>query len=167
MSCGDVSNKFSKYLHFPSIPCTQLYKSREVSNTRYKIKLHLGIGAVREPDTLIDCVISSSLRQDTLSRYEAGTVGRLAHERKVQQVGGAVNRLNMEFLPFSLESLGTLTQTAINIVTKLGRDRAIRNGGDQDKSVNNAFKQISVTLQKCNSDMFLNKYYSLESYNIM
>ena len=118
-------------------------------------------------DTLIDCVISSSLRQDTLSRYEAGTVGRLAHERKVQQVGGAVNRLNMEFLPFSLESLGTLTQTAINIVTKLGRDRAIRNGGDQDKSVNNAFKQISVTLQKCNSDMFLNKYYSLESYNIM
>ena len=118
-------------------------------------------------DTLIDCVISSSLRQDTLSRYEAGTVGRLAHERKVQQVGGAVNRLNMEFLPFSLESLGTLTQTAINIVTKLGRDRAIRNGGDQDKSVNNAFIQISVTLQKCNSDMFLNKYYSLESYNIM
>ena len=118
-------------------------------------------------DTLIDCVISSSLRQDTLSRYEAGTVARLAHERKVQQVGGAVNRLNMEFLPFSLESLGTLTQTAINIVTKLGRDRAIRNGGDQDKSVDNAFKQISVTLQKCNSDMFLNKYYSLESYNIM
>ena len=120
-------------------------------------------------DTLIDCVISSSLRLDTLSRNgaEAGTVARLAHERKVQQIGGAVNGMNMEFLPFSLESLGTLTQTAINIVTKLGRDRAIRNGGDQDKSVNNAFIQISVTLQKCNSDMFLNKYYSLESYNIM
>ena len=72
-----------------------------------------------------------------------------------------------EFLPFSLESLGTLTKTAINIVTKLGRDRAIRTGCEQDKSVNNAFKLISVTLQRCNADMFLNKYVSLDSYNIM
>ena len=31
-----------------------------------------------------------------------------------------------------------------------------RDSGDQYKSVNNAFKQIYVTLQKCNSDMFLN-----------
>ena len=98
---------------------------------------------------------------------EAGTVGRLAHERKVQQIGGAVNGMNMEFLPFSLESLGTLTQTAINIVTKLGRDRAIRTGCEQDKSVSNAFKLISVTLQRCNADMFLNKYVSIDSYNIM
>ena len=149
LQCIGELYRTQKYTHHTLSPYTILRKDRQGS------------------DTLIDCVISSSLRQDTLSRYEAGTVARLAHERKVQQVGGAVNRLNMEFLPFSLESLGTLTQTAINIVTKLGRDRAIRNGGDQDKSVDNAFKQISVTLQKCNSDMFLNKYYSLESYNIM
>ena len=61
----------------------------------------------------------------------------------------------------------TLTKTAINIVTKLGRDRAIRTGCEQDKSVNNAFKLISVTLQRCNADMFLNKYVSLDPYNIM
>ena len=51
MSCGDVSNKFSKYLHFPSIPCTQLYKSREVSNTRYKIKLH----SINHPEPAPPC----------------------------------------------------------------------------------------------------------------
>ena len=60
----------------------------------------------------------------------------------------------MEFLPFSMESLGGLTPTAIRIVTKLGRDRAIREGSEQDKSVNRAFKSISVTLQRCQASMF-------------
>ena len=47
----------------------------------------------------LDCMIRSSLRLDTLSRnaVEAGTVGRLAHERKVQQIRGAVNGMNTEF----------------------------------------------------------------------
>ena len=76
----------------------------------------------------------------------------------------------MEFLPFSMESLGGLTPTAIRIVTKLGRDRAIREGSEQDKSVNRAFKSISVTLQRCQANMFINRYISLgenTQYNIM
>ena len=123
-------------------------------------------------DSLIDVCIGSSLRLDTLTRNGAtpGTVARLGHERKVQQIGGAVSRLNMEFLPFSMESLGGLTPTAIRIVTKLGRDRAIREGSEQDRSVDRAFKSISVTLQRSQANMFINRYISLNEnmqYNIM
>ena len=123
-------------------------------------------------DSLIDVCIGSSLRLDTLTCNAAtpGTVARLGHERKVQQIGSAVSRLNMEFLPFSMESLGGLTQTAIRIVTKLGRDRVIREGSEQDRSVDRAFKSISVTLQRCQANMFINRYISLNDnmqYNIM
>ena len=119
-----------------------------------------------------DVCIGSSLRLDALSRNatDPGTVARMGHERKIQQIGGAVSRLNMEFLPFSMESLGGFTPTAIRIVTKLGRDRAIRDGSEQDRSVDRAFKSISVTLQRCQANMFINRYISLgenTQFNIM
>ena len=123
-------------------------------------------------DSLIDVCIGSSLRLDALSRNatDPGTVARMGHERKIQQIGGAVSRLNMEFLPFSMESLGGFTPTAIRIVTKLGRDRAIRDGSEQDRSVDRVFKSISVTLQRCQANMFINRYISLgenTQFNIM
>ena len=66
----------------------------------------------------------------------------------------------MLLIPFSLESMGTLTKTAIHIVTKLARARATRRGFEANRSINSAFKTLSVILQKSNSMMILNRFSS-------
>ena len=113
-------------------------------------------------DALLDVVISSTVRGDIIAKNAeaAGAAAALAAERKLQRMGEQVARQGMILLPFSLESMGTLTKTAIHIVTKLARARAVRRGFEANRSINSAFKTLSVTLQKSNSMMILNKFAS-------
>ena len=113
-------------------------------------------------DALLDVVISSTTRGDIVAKNAeaAGAAAALAAERKLQRMGEQVARQGMLLIPFSLESMGTLTKTAIHIVTKLARARAVRRGFEANRSINSAFKTLSVTLQKSNSMMILNKFAS-------
>ena len=113
-------------------------------------------------DALVDVVISSTVRGDIIAKNAeaAGAAAALAAERKLQRMGEQVARQGMILLPFSLESMGTLTKTAIHIVTKLARARAVRRGFEANRSINSAFKTLSVILQKSNSMMILNRFSS-------
>ena len=113
-------------------------------------------------DALVDVVISSTVRGDIITKNAeaAGAAAGLAHDRKLQRMGEQVARQGMILIPFSLESMGTLTKTAIHIVTKLARARAVRRGFEANRSINSAFKTLSVILQKSNSMMILNRFAS-------
>jgi len=110
----------------------------------------------------VDVVISSTVRGDIITKNAeaAGAAAGLAHDRKLQRMGEQVARQGMILIPFSLESMGTLTKTAIHIVTKLARARAVRRGFEANRSINSAFKTLSVILQKSNSMMILNRFAS-------
>ena len=61
-------------------------------------------------------------------------------------------------VPFSVESMGVLTPTAINLVTQLARARGIRRGIEINRSINNAFKTLSVIIQRSNAQILINRF---------
>ena len=88
----------------------------------------------------------------------AGTAAALAAERKLRLMGEQCAREGFVLVPFSVESTGVLTPTAINLVTQLARARGIRRGIESNKSINNAFKSLSVIIQRSNAQMMINRF---------
>ena len=85
----------------------------------------------------------------------------LANTRKVNQVGAACSANGIRFEPIAIENLGGFTSSAIRIITKIARDKAIRSGLDVNKTVSNAFKMLSVLLQRGNAQLLLNRFVPL------
>ena len=105
-------------------------------------------------------VISSTTRADVLARNaeSAGTAAALANDRKLRLMGEQCAREGMLLVPFSVESMGVFTPTAINLVTTLARARGVRRGIETNRSINNAFKTLSVIIQRSNSQMMINRF---------
>ena len=111
-------------------------------------------------DTLVDVVLSSTTRGDVVARNaeSAGTAAALAAERKLRLMGEQCAREGFVLVPFSVESMGVLTPTAINLVTQLARARGIRRGIETNRSINNAFKTLSVIIQRSNAQILINRF---------
>ena len=111
-------------------------------------------------DTLVDVVLSSTTRGDVVARNaeSAGTAAALAAERKLRLMGEQCAREGFVLVPFSVESMGVLTPTAINLVTQLARARGIRRGIETNRSINNAFKPLSVIIQRSNAQILINRF---------
>ena len=111
-------------------------------------------------DTLVDVVLSSTTRGDVVTKNaeSPGKAAAMAHDRKLRLMGEQCAREGFVLVPFSVESTGVFTATAINMVTKLARARGIRRGIECNKSINNAFKSLSVIIQRSNAQMMINRF---------
>ena len=107
--------------------------------------------------------VTAALRDDVITRGadQPGYAAGLAHDRKVRQVGAACSANGIRFEPIAVENLGGYTASAIRIITKIARDKAIRSGLDINKTISNSFKMLSVLLQRGNAQLLLNRFVTL------
>ena len=110
-------------------------------------------------DLALDVCVTASLRDDVIARgaEEPGYAASLAHNRKVRQVGAICSSNGIRFEPIAVENLGGFTESAIRIITKIARDKAIRADLDINKTVSSTFKMLSVLLQRGNAQLLLNR----------
>ena len=73
-------------------------------------------------------------------------------------MGEQCAREGFVLVPFSVESTGVFTETAINLVTRLARARGVRRGIETNRSINYAFKTLSVIIQRSNAQILINRF---------
>ena len=72
-------------------------------------------------------------------------------------MGDAVRELNMNFVPMSVSNFGSWSDSAIKMISRIGRARAVRGGSDIGKSVANCFQRLGILLMRGNSEIMLNR----------
>ena len=120
----------------------------------------IGSGA---EDLALDVCVTASLRDDVIARgaEQPGYAASLAHARKVRQVGDACRANGIRFEPIAVENLGGFTDSAVRVITKIARDKAIRAGLDIGRTVSSTFKALSALLQRGNAQLLLNRVVTL------
>ena len=114
-------------------------------------------------DLALDVCVTASLRDDVIARgaEQPGYAASLAHARKVGQVGAACRANGIRFEPIAMENLGGFTDSAIRVITKIARDKAIRANLDINRTVSHTFKVLSALLQRGNAQLLLNRVVTL------
>ena len=112
-------------------------------------------------DLVLD--VCASFQDAVIARgvEQPGYATSLAHARKVGQVGTACRANGIRFKPVAVENIGGFTDSAVRVITKIARDKAIWVGLDINRTVSHTFKVPSALLQRGNSQLLLNRVVTL------
>ena len=130
-----------------------------MADGRRPADVYLAHSAANLNDECLDLVVCSVIRDAIVDRVplEPSLPMDLADKRKERQVGDAVRELNMNFIPMSVSNFGSWSDSAIKMINRIGRARAVRGGSDIGKSVANCFQRLGILLMRGNSEIMLNR----------
>ena len=130
-----------------------------LADGRRPADVYLAHSAANLNDECLDLVVCSVIRDAIVDRVplEPSLPMDLADKRKERQVGDAVRELNMNFIPMSVSNFGSWSDSAIKMINRIGRARAVRGGSDIGKSVANCFQRLGILLMRGNSELMLNR----------
>ena len=119
-------------------------------------------------DLCCDTTVTFGLRECYINRtIEDGSYpAEAASIRKQNLVGDAVREHGLSFAALSWSSLGSMTPTTEKIITFMAKSKGLRSGFNVSKTISNTFKILSVSLQKANSNLLLNRCPIINAPNV-
>ena len=105
----------------------------------------------------LDVCIVSSLQAQLVDRAAIEPGHALAHRfnQKMQKYEEACLAEGIVFRPVAIEVLGGFHTTAVEVVTRLGKDLARSSGQEEGEVVRHLFGRLSVLLQRGNTSLIL------------
>ena len=130
-----------------------------LADGRRPADVYLAHSAANLNDECLDVVVCSVIRDSIVDRValDPGLPMALADKRKERQVGDKVRELNMNFVPMSISNFGSWSDTAINMITRIGRAKSVRAGTNIGKTVASCFQRLGILLMRGNSELMLNR----------
>ena len=110
-------------------------------------------------DVAVDITVVNPLQTALVARaaQEGGSAVQHAHEAKVRKYGERCSQEGITFVPLAVDTFGGWHQSALEVLSKLGRQLARANGKREEEVVSHLRQRIAVVLVRDNVSMLLSR----------
>ena len=110
-------------------------------------------------DVAVDITVVNPLQTALVARaaQEGGSAVQHAHEAKVRKYGERCSQEGITFVPLAVDTFRGWHQSALEVLSKLGRQLARANGKREEEVVSHLRQRIAVVLVRDNVSMLLSR----------